>query len=256
MTAEQLRLEKPSQWARAQVLPLAVFMAFNFLLEIIVTAWKWDHPAAPWFRRYPEQWMYPVQTIVCLLILVKHWRYYEFHWNAKKMLLGVLFGAVGIGFWLLPTTLYDRLGYTENPEGWQKWLGIAARKEGFDPSVFSEPMIYWCVLIMRFMRACVVVAMAEEILWRSFIMRFANDWDGPYERQPFGKHTWAAFFASTALFTLSHGSVDYAGAIVYGTLTYILCVWQKNLSACVAMHATANLLMGMYAIHYGKLGLW
>ena len=55
---------------------------------------------------------------------------------------------------------------------------------------------------------------------------------------------------------LAHAPVDYAGAFVYGSLTYLLCVWSKNLGACVIMHATANLLMGLYIMAYGKYGLW
>ena len=47
--------------------------------------------------------------------------------------------------------------------------------------------------------------------------------------------------------------VDYAGAFVYGSLTYLLCVWSKSLGACVVMHATANLLMGLYIMAYRKI---
>ena len=64
------------------------------------------------------------------------------------------------------------------------------------------------------------------------------------------------FFRWTGLFILVHAPVDYAGALVYGSMTYLLCVWSKNLGACVVMHATANLLMGLYAMAYGKYGLW
>jgi len=55
---------------------------------------------------------------------------------------------------------------------------------------------------------------------------------------------------------IAHAPVDYAAALVYGSITYLLCVWSKNLGACVVMHATANLLMGIYVMSYGKYGLW
>jgi hypothetical protein len=55
---------------------------------------------------------------------------------------------------------------------------------------------------------------------------------------------------------LAHAPVDWAGALVFGSLTYGLCVWSKNLGACVVMHAVANFLMGVYVMAYGKYGLW
>jgi len=168
----------------------------------------------------------------------------------------VVFGVVGIGFWLLPTTLYDWLGMTGAPDGWGKWLGLAARREGFDPGIFTDPAAYWASLGFRFFRAVVVVALVEEIFWRGFLMRLILDWDGDYWKQPFGKPSWLSYWVVTGAFMLAHAPVDWAGALVYGSLAYLLCVWSKSLSACVVMHATANLLMGWYAIAYGKFGLW
>jgi membrane protease YdiL (CAAX protease family) len=60
----------------------------------------------------------------------------------------------------------------------------------------------------------------------------------------------------TGLFAGVHQAPDRLAAVVYGSLTYLLCVRTKSLSACVAMHATANFLMGCYIIAYGKYGLW
>ena len=109
---------------------------------------------------------------------------------------------------------------------------------------------------MRFFRATVVVALAEELFWRGFLMRFVCDWEGDYWRQPFGRASWLTYLIVTGLFIFSHDSMDWAAAWVYGSLTYLLCVLSKSLGACVMMHATANFLMGLYIIAYGKFGLW
>jgi membrane protease YdiL (CAAX protease family) len=58
------------------------------------------------------------------------------------------------------------------------------------------------------------------------------------------------------VFVLAHAPIDYAGAIVYGSLTYAVAVYTKSLLACVVMHGVANGAMGVYALYYGKLGLW
>lgn len=256
--AAALRVQSPDAWICAQVVPFAVFMGFLLLLQVFSTFFAWEHPSAPWWRQWPEQLFYPLQTLVTLAALACFRKYYEFRWSWKWTAAGMVFGAVGIGFWLLPTTLYDRMGLTEDPEGWLKWLGIAGRTKGFNPAeAFGEgTAAFWTALLLRFLRAVVVVALVEEIFWRSFVMRFAADWEGEYWKRPFGEAGWKTYGIVTGLFVVAHAPVDYAGAFVYGSLTYLLCVWSKNLGACVVMHAVANLLMGLYAMAYGKYGLW
>jgi CAAX prenyl protease-like protein len=168
----------------------------------------------------------------------------------------VAFGAVGIGFWLMPTVLYDAWGMTGKAEGVLAYLGFAERNEGFDPGLFENPAAYWGSLIFRFIRAAVVVALVEEIFWRGFMMRFVCDWEGDYWKQPFGRASWISYGVVTGLFMLAHAPEDYAGALIYGSLTYLLCIWSKNLGACVIMHAVANLLMGIYIMRSGNYGLW
>lgn len=254
--ADELRTTAPRDWAKAQVVPFAAFIGLSMLLQFLAPVLEWKHPSAPWWRHYPEQWMYPVQALVCFGLLLKFWKYYEFRGSAKWTFVGIAFGAVGIGLWLLPTTLYDHLGLTGEAEGWRKWLGLAARREGFDPHVFAHPLAFWASLTLRFFRAAVVVALVEEIFWRAFLMRFVGNPDGNYWKQPFGRASWMSYLVVTACFVMVHAPVDRAGALVYGSLTYLLCVWSRSLSACVVMHATANFLMGCYIMAYGKYGLW
>jgi len=246
----------PAHLTRAHVSPFVVFMGFMFVLMIVSAKLLWEHPQAPWWRQDPAQFIYPVQTLACLGLLVHYWKSYEFGWSWKWSAVAVMFGAVGIGFWLLPTMLYDYWGLSGKTTGLLEWLGVAARREGFDPGIFENPVAYWTSLGFRFLRAVVVVAFVEEIFWRGFLMRFVCDWEGDYWKQPFGRATWLSYLIVTGMFMAAHAPVDYAGAFVYGSLTWLLCVWSKSLGACVAMHATANLLMGLYIMASGKYGLW
>lgn len=246
----------PEQLTKAHVWPFAGFMVFLIVLQLVESFIGWDHPAAPWWKRDAAQWMYPIQTLVILGLLIRYWKFYRFDWSLKWSVIAVFFGAVGIGFWLLPTTLYDAWGLSGETEGWMKWLGIAKRDQGFDPGIFEHPVAYGFSLTMRFLRAVVIVALVEEVFWRGFVMRFCMDWDGNYWKQPFGRAHWKSYLIVTSLFMAAHAPIDWAGALVYGSLTYFLCIWSKNLGACVVMHAVANLLMGIYVMSYGKYGLW
>jgi CAAX prenyl protease-like protein len=244
------------QLNRAHVLPFVVFMAFLLVLEFAVVLIGWKHPDAPWWRRDPAQFIYPVQVVATLAVLAWHWRFIRFDWSLKWSAAGVVFGVVGIGFWLLPSWLYQHWGLTGNPGGWLEALGVRERTDGFNPGIFENPAAYWSSLVMRFVRAAVVVALVEEIFWRGFLMRFVNDWEGDYWRQPFGRATWRSYAIVTGLFVLAHGPADWAGGVVYGSLTYLLCVWSRNLGACVVMHAVANFTMGVYIMKTGSYGLW
>jgi CAAX prenyl protease-like protein len=252
----QAQSSDPARLTHAHVVPFAVFMGFMLLLQLTSGFIEWKHPDAPWWRQDPAQLIYPIQTLATLGVLIYYRRSFTFDYSLKWTLVGIGFGAVGIGFWLLPTALYDAWGLQGETTGWLKSLGVAERREGFDPGIFQHPAAYWLSLVLRFFRAAVVVALVEEIFWRGFLMRFVCDWEGDYWKQPFGRHRWLSYAVVTGLFMTAHAPADYAAALIYGSLTYFLCVWSKSLGACVAMHATANFLMGVYIMKTGHYGLW
>lgn len=239
----------------AHVVPFGIFMIFQLIGQFVGEAILWEHEAAPWWRQWPEQFFYPIQTVATLAALAFFWKNYELKWS-PKVWWGVLAGAVGIAFWLLPTTLYDHWGMSGEPETfWQKLSGLAPRNEGFEPGVF-DGAAYAVSLIFRLLRAVVVVALVEEIFWRGFLMRFLLKMDGDYWRVPFGKPAWISFFVVTGAFVLAHAPLDWLGALIYGSMTYGICVWTRSLLACVVMHGVANALMAWYALGFGKYGLW
>ncbi|MDB4373509.1 CAAX prenyl protease-related protein [bacterium] len=240
----------------AHVVPFGVFMVFLLLSQFVGEAMLWEHDNAPWYRHWPEQLFYPIQVVVTLLTLGFFWSHYDFKWS-NKVWIGVIAGFVGIAFWLLPTTLYDHWGMTGKPETFfEKLLGLAPRKEGFDPYVFESQWAQTFSLVTRIFRAVVIVSLVEEIFWRGFLMRFLLDRDGKYWKVPFGKPALISFIVVTLAFTIAHAPIDYLGALIYGSLTYGVAVWTKSLLACVVMHGVANASLAAYALAYGKLGLW
>lgn len=208
----------------------------------------------PWYRSAPEQWIYPLQTFVTLGVLLYFWRQYDFS-IGKGWKLGALMGVVGIAIWLAPGHLFRVF---EMEDSWLRYLGFTERIDGFDPTFIHDhsPFWYWCSVGMRIFRATVVVALAEELLWRGFLMRFLIDQYGDYWKIPFGRFDWYSFVAVTALFTFEHASVDWLPAVIFGILTYWVAVRTKSISACVVMHGVANLLMCLYTLAYQQWGYW
>jgi len=252
MNIKQIRGNK----TYAHVVPLASFMGLSFLFTILCeSGFIWEHDVAPWWRHWPEHWFYPIQTIICGSMVVFFWKHYEVRWD-KRIIFGAIMGVIGIGFWILPTHLYTALGFTEDTVGWLKHIGFEERIKGFNPADLGTESGYWVSVIFRFLRAAVVVALVEEIFWRGFLMRFLLDMDRDYWKVPFGKFSWLTYGAVTLAFVFIHAPVDYAGAVIYGTLMYWVAVRTKSLAACIVMHGVSNLLMGLYALQFGKYGLW
>ena len=239
--------------ALAHVLPLAVFMVFNMVPGLVLI----ENPMLLWWRRAPEQWVYPLQTIVVGALLWALREHYVFK-PVRGFMLAALLGLVGTALWFAPSLLYTKLiasGVPKRP--WWEWLGIAERVKGFDPSFFKEHT-FWYVsaLVMRFARMVLVVPFAEEIFWRGFLTRYVQSDGGSFLKVPFGKHTWPAFWIVTVLVMVIHQTEDYAGAFIWGTLMYGLAVRTKSLAACVFMHAVGNLILGIYVLNTKQWGFW
>jgi len=241
----------------AHVAPLLVFMLVLMLPQILeMVGFAIDNKYMPWFRREPEQWIYPLQTMIGLGILARYWKHYEFKpITMKGTVIATVMAVIGIAFWIAPGHFFRTAGIGE---GLPKFLGFEERVDGFDPSFIREHSVFWhsMAIFMRFVRMVVAVALVEEIFWRGFLMRFLLNPDGNYWKQPFGKFSWLSFGVVTVAFMLAHAPVDWGSAIIYGVLTYGVAVWTKSLWACVWMHAVANLLLGIYTLSTEQWGYW
>ena len=239
--------------AVAHVLPLAVFMVF-----LMVPDWfRIENPLLPWWRHSPEQWVFPLQTVVVGWLLLAMREHYVFK-PVRGLGLAIVLGVIGIVLWFAPSLYYQKLiadGATEQP--WWKWLGLAKREKGFDPSFFSD-QTFWYVsaLVMRFARMVIVVPLVEELFWRGFLMRYLQADGESFLKVPFGQHSWKAFGIVTALVVVAHQTEDYLGALIWGTLMYWLTVRTKSLTACLLMHAVANLILGLYVLKTKQWGFW
>lgn len=233
----------------AHVAPLVVFQIFLLLHQHL----KINNPYLPWWERAPEQWIYPLQTIICSALLIWWWRTYRFDRPAGRALVwAAIAGTVGIAIWILPCELHMRFGWGGDDSP-LRFLGLIERPHGFDPQDAPYPM---AAIFMRFLRMVVVVAILEEVFWRGFLMRWLANPDGDIWKTPFGTHHWRAFWGTTLLVTIIHQPADYAAAFVWGVLIYLLAVKTRSLTACVVAHGIANLILGLYVMRTGYYGFW
>lgn len=219
----------------AHVAPFVVFLALN-----VIPGWlRIANPELPWYRQAPEQWVYPLQTLLCGGLLLAFRRQYQFPpWRGYGIALAL--ALLGFLLWVAPA-----------------WLGWVDRTKGFDPTIFAAwPEWQAAAVGMRFVRLVVIVPLVEELFWRGFLMRYIAAENRPWTTIPFGLHRWQVFWIVTILVMLAHHPADYAAAFAWGALVYFVAVRTKSLGACVLMHAACNLLLGLYVMRTQQWGFW
>ncbi len=236
----QAAAQGDSELYRSYVVPFILFSLLLLLFPVADATIAWDHPDAAWWQRAPEMIIYPLQTLICGGYLWWTRRGIEWDWKLRPCLAGALLGVPAIGLWLVPYFM-----------GWVEVSG------GFDPAaLFGEhSAITYGQYFLRFLRAVVIVALVEELFWRGFLMRWCVNRDEP-QTVPMGTHSWLGYGVTTLGFMLIHQPQDYAGALLFGSIAYILTIKTRQLMPVVLYHAVANLVMGICAISFGMSGLW
>ena len=216
----------------AFVLPMFIFVGF---LALTSGLHKIDNYI--WLSRC-EYWIYPLQTIVCGILLIHFWPEYSIS-RPRRAWIGLAIGIVVLILWISPQALF----------------GFAPRTDGFNPEAFGQSSaLYWPTVIFRFLRLVVVVPLAEEIFWRGFLLRYLID--DNFERIPFGKFSWLSFAVVVLAFGFSHSQPDWAAAFVTGMLYNAVAYWSRSLATCVLTHATTNLLLGLWIMQTKQWGFW
>lgn len=227
--------DKPSN--RALWPYIAPFALFILLLPAADAIRKLGLTGSFWTAA-PEQWVYPLQTILCAGVLWFYRREYPRDCTARGLLLGAAIGVLALGVWLSPQWLFHvapRVGAGFNPEtapaGW-----------------------YAAAVVMRFARLVVVVPLVEEIFWRGFLLRYLIRED--FTAVPLGAYTALSFWAVAVGFTLEHSTPDMPAAFVTGALFNLVAIRTRSLPACVMAHAVTNLLLGLYVMRTRQWGFW
>jgi|GEM_PF-2300201 len=138
-----------------------------------------------------------------------------------SVLLGVVVGIAVFAIWVLPEYL-----------GWQWYDRFCILGSSSADSLATAPD--W-QLIFRLFGSAFVIAVAEELFFRKWVIGFAGFW-------------WMV-----ALFAVEHNRwlvAAIAGAI-YGIL-YLRC----GIKAAIAAHVTTNFILGLWVIFRGQWQFW
>ncbi|MEO8792857.1 MAG: CAAX prenyl protease-related protein [Chthoniobacteraceae bacterium] len=193
---------------------------------------------AHWALAQPRYWVFPVQTLVCAVLL----------WKMRGGF--VLRPLAGFGFATLAGLL--ALAIWTSP---QLVFNFPPRTDGFRPDFFGAiGWPYWTNLTLRLIRMAIVVPFAEELFWRGFLLRRLVHED--FTNVPFGTFTWRSFLISSVAFCAEHERPDWPAAILTGALFNLVAYRTRSLAACVLAHAVTNLALALYILRTGQWGFW
>lgn len=225
----------------AYVAPFAAFMILSSLESQIR-----QQVAGPW--GYVASYSCKLAVVAGLLVYFRK-AYPAF--STGGIGFAVIAGMAGVVVWVV----LCQAEWTQTATAWiPNWL-MADKRAEFDPfTEVPDASIRMVVLLLRFTGLALLVPIMEELFWRGFLARWLVDPD--FEKVPIGRFTPTAFAVTTVFFAAVHLRGELPAALLWGATINLLCMRTKNVWACVVMHATTNLLLGIYIVKTGAWAMW
>jgi exosortase E/protease (VPEID-CTERM system) len=121
------------------------------------------------------------------------------------------------------------------------------------PLAAMSPALRGTWIVSRVAASVFIVPIAEELAYRGYLMRRLIHED--FESVPYQSVRWFAIAATAVIFGLAHGVLWLPG-IAAGVAFGVILVRRGTLGETVAAHATANALIAVGVLGYGKWQLW
>lgn len=222
----------------ARILPFALFMGFILLQEIGTGLMGWGGTLPD---RRMLMFLYPARAVVVGTLLFLLRRHYSEIDLRDLLNPGSALAAVGTG--LVVFVLWVNMDWSRGAMG----AGV-----GFDPTLFQPGWERTVMIGFRMAGLVIVVAVMEELFWRSFFLRWLINSD--FEMIPLGMFTWGSFIGTAVLFGLEHTMI--LAGIVAGLFYNLLLYYRKSISCCILSHAVTNFALCIYILNTRSYHLW
>lgn len=212
---------------------IAPFAVFMILLAI--------GPSLP----IPQPWESILRVGVLVAVMLTISRDVVLSLRVRHMLPSVLLGLAVCAMWVAPDQIFP---------GWREhWLFqnsiTGTVKTTIAPSELADPL----VVILRVVRAALLVPILEELFWRGWLPRWIvnNDW----QKVPLGTFNVMAFVATAVLFASEHGPFWEVGLLC--GFIYNWWMWKtKSLGDLVLVHAVTNAALSGFVMVTKQYAYW
>jgi CAAX prenyl protease-like protein len=221
-----------SRAAWVRIAPFALFMALLALRSAAPADGSWG---------IDPRWLYGVTVLAVGALLALFWREYgelarQTLPDTRETLVAVVVGVVVFVFWVLLNA---------------PWMTIGTPTATFVPTD-AAGAIDWPLVTVRWIGAALLVPLMEELIWRSFVMRWIERpiFHGVDPRRVGAK----AIVLSTFVFMLAH--TLWLAAIVAGLAYAVLYVRSGKLWLPVIAHAVTNGALGVWVVATRQWQFW
>lgn len=212
---------------------IAPFAVFMILLAI--------GPSLP----IPQPWESFLRVGVLVAVMLTISRDVVLSLRVRHMVPSVLLGLAVCAMWVAPDQIFP---------GWREhWLFqnsiTGTVKTTIAPSELADPL----VVILRVVRAALLVPILEELFWRGWLPRWIvnNDW----QTVPLGTFNVMAFVATAVLFASEHGPFWDVG--LFCGFIYNWYMWKtKSLGDLVLVHAVTNAALSGFVMVTKQYAYW
>ncbi len=214
------------------VAPLAAFLLFTSVEAELTSS-------------LPYEVIYSIKITLCALVL---WfcRHAFPTWSSRGVGMAVLLGAAGCAVWVGLEMLQRQI---LESAGLVSWL---PQRAGYEVTLSGTSVSQVLFVGVRLLGLSVLVPLLEELCWRGFLGPFLLDDD--FRKVAAGTMTPRSFLIVVAVFTSMHPEI--LSAVVWCSGMNLLWIRTRNLWACVAAHASTNLVLGGYVLATGSWHLW
>ncbi len=167
----------------------------------------------------------------------------EFRFN--RLCASSLVGIAVFLIWIAPDALFA--GYRSH------WLFQNSLTGSLTFSMPAEARNDGLSILMRVLRAAVLVPIVEELFWRGWLMRWIIR--HKFEEVPLGTYAPAAFWITAGLFALEHGPYWEVG-FLSGAVYNWWMVRVKRVSDLVLAHSVTNACLAAYVLATGRWEYW
>lgn len=197
----------------------------------------------PWIPIPPVALQALFVGVMAAVIRLVAWPALDFrvrHWAGSLLL-----GAGVFALWIAPDVLFP--GY----RGY--WLFsnsiTGSVSSGMPENVRGDAV----VLLLRGLRASLIVPIVEELFWRAWLMRWLISPE--YATVPLGKYSAQAFWIVAVLFASEHGPYWDVG-LATGVLYNWWMIRTRSLGDLILTHGVTNACLSVYVVAAGKWEYW
>lgn len=165
--------------------------------------------------------------------------------RVRRLVETILIGIAVFAIWVGPDLLFP--GYRRH------WLFENSITGSAHATLSAAAQGQVAVLVLRTIRAVVIVPIVEELFWRAWLMRWIISAD--FQTVPLGAYQARAFWIVAILFASEHGAYWEVGLIA-GIIYNWWMVRTKSLGDLILAHAITNGCLSAYVIAAGKWEYW